>query len=573
MISRPPPPQDRPTRPSRQGVAALVVPPFAPTRWPSLGVHALAAAADRPVEIRYSSLRLAAELGPALAEALSRPPGHWLLGERLFARAAHGLPPLGGPLALDGGEAWLEETRLDAAGLLALEGGLPAWVEAEAEALAAYGLIGFSVSFEQLNAAIALARAVRRRAPQIPLWIGGAAASGEQGAALTAWFDAVFSGEAEGAFRDALGRWHRGEALPAGLILCDLPDVSALPAQDLRPWWAQVREALPEVAPESLWLAAETSRGCAWGRCAFCGLNGAIHAPRALSPQAARDRVAQTLAPFPTERLTLADNLLGRPTRRALLEGPGRLFAEVRPDLTLDEASAMAARGWEVQAGIEALSTPLLDLLGKGTRLRQVLQTLLAARETGLPLHWNLLYGIPGDTLPQWEAVLALLPLLRHLPPPASLSPIRLDRFAPYAQEPSRYGISALRTPAGWAAAFPPQLHPSAPWWEGEVPAASLAPALLERISGAIADWRGAWSRSRPTLQLQRVQGAWLLSDSRGRPPVALPMREDQARALLSDGAALLSWRLRQGYAVWADDRPLPLVTAAAGLRSLLQEP
>ena len=80
----------------------LIVPPFALSNRPSLGVHLLQACAGKAgfrVAVWYGNLSLAARLGVPAYQAVCEAPFHLLLGERLFSAAAYGRPPLGGDQA------------------------------------------------------------------------------------------------------------------------------------------------------------------------------------------------------------------------------------------------------------------------------------------------------------------------------------------------------------------------------------------------------------------------------------------------------------------------------------------
>ena len=63
-------------------------------------------------------------------------------------------------------------------------------------------------------------------------------------------------------------------------------------------------------------------------------------------------------------------------------------------------------------------------------------QLLKWCREYGIAVDWNLLYGFPGETDADYEAITAMLPRIRHLQLPGACGPIRLDRFSPYFVRP-----------------------------------------------------------------------------------------------------------------------------------------
>ena len=82
----------------RKPVALLVVPPFFELRYPCIGVHVLqacAAAAGFRVPVLYANVLFASYIGAARYQTIAQAPLGTFLGERLFARAAYGVAPLG----------------------------------------------------------------------------------------------------------------------------------------------------------------------------------------------------------------------------------------------------------------------------------------------------------------------------------------------------------------------------------------------------------------------------------------------------------------------------------------------
>src|SRR5437588_757505 len=78
--------------------ALIIVPPFFELRYPSLGAHVLqacAAAAGFRVRVFYANLLFALHVGVSTYTSMAKAPSGTFLGERLFARAAYGVPPLG----------------------------------------------------------------------------------------------------------------------------------------------------------------------------------------------------------------------------------------------------------------------------------------------------------------------------------------------------------------------------------------------------------------------------------------------------------------------------------------------
>src|SRR5262245_37163958 len=125
--------------------ALILVPPFFELRYPSLGAHVLQAcarAAGFRVHAFYANLLFASHIGLSRYTTLAQAPLGTFLGERIFARAAYGVPPLGAqenmfnleriygidlaPAIYQDGLQYTEAYRLE---VLRTEAQVPAWVE------------------------------------------------------------------------------------------------------------------------------------------------------------------------------------------------------------------------------------------------------------------------------------------------------------------------------------------------------------------------------------------------------------------------------------------------------------
>jgi hypothetical protein len=105
--------------------------------------------------------------------------------------------------------------------------------------------------------------------------------------------------------------------------------------------------------------------------------------------------------------------------------------------------------------GIETFVTRLLKAAGKGATAMQNLQTLKWFSESGIEVKWNLLYGFPGEDPADYVALAGLLPSLYHLAPPLAVGRVRMDRFAPYFEDPAAYGMTNPRPNRAFACVYP----------------------------------------------------------------------------------------------------------------------
>ena len=480
--------------------ALILVPPFAGIRTPSLAAHLLQASARRAgfaVGVLYANMAFAAQADRDDYDALCEG-NRELLGERVFAAAAYGLPPFGldgarfierGEVAGPGGQGvW----RVPFNRLERLEALACAWIDRTASSIARLDcrVVGFSSSYDQISASIAIANAIKARRPDIVILMGGANCRGVQAdgiASLSPHVDVVVRGEGEAAFVTLLQRLRRGE-LPAGRVVDGVPcrDLNDLPLPDYRDFFTQASLFLPDLDPRSLILPYDCARGCWWGRgrpCAFCGFDARRVPFREKSADVFLRDVGELEARYPSRWLTIAAPVVPRSygdtvvPRLARQPGGLAILWVARAPISLGHALDLRRAGVAfVTFGIESLSTRLLEIMGKGTTAADNITALRHCRIAQLGAFYNLLFGIPGDTIVDYDRMAALIPLLRHLPPPDPPKPIEIFRFSPYFETPDRYGIANLRPSRPYPTAFPStaNVEQLAFRWDADYPSESI---------------------------------------------------------------------------------------------------
>ncbi len=607
----------------------LVVPPLAHLTWPSLGVHVLQACARGAgfeARVLYANVIYGSRVGPLFYADLANAPTDWLLGERLFARAAFRCAPFGrsteafhaavaahGEVADQTAERYLDhlsdatgevyarvDTRYPRDALDRAEAEALALIDALAQAIAAkgYRVVGASTTFDQTAASLALLERVKSLAPSTVTVLGGANCEGPMADALAALapaVDHVFAGESEAvfvAFLEAL----RDGGPPAPRVIRGAPcqDLDALPNQRFHDYFEQVAAWLPEIGDTPLWLSYETSRGCWWGQkshCTFCGLNGSGMGFREKSPEKVLDELGAILAESPTRRVAMTDNIMPHRYHTTLVPKlpaalPGlHIFYEQKANLTLPQVKALWDAGaGTIQPGIEALDTALLQLVRKGVRARQNVALLRYARSVGMAVKWNLLWGFPGDDAESYQRTLALSTLIPHLCPPNALTHLSIDRFSPYFEAPETWGITDLRPLPAYADVYPEHadLHGLAYHFQGVYRSGSdEAGPLMAELNRVIWRWRAAWEgdpRQRPALHVHPAgPGRYTLIDTRGLGgPQHLFLDRAQAEAVLVGGprdrVARAEWAIRNRFAADLDGWCVALATAPYALLAALEQ-
>ena len=170
---------------------------------------------------------------------------------------------------------------------------------------------------------------------------------------------------------------------------------------------------------------------------------------RSKSAERALDELRTLSARHPGRHVQVVDNILDMRYFRDLIPALAEestdlhLFFEVKANLRKDQLLALWNAGIRViQPGIESLSSPVLRLMRKGITGIQNVQLLKWCKELGIRPSWNLIWGFPGESPSDYEAMARLMPQLVHLPPPTAASPLRLDRFSPLFEQAPESGIT-----------------------------------------------------------------------------------------------------------------------------------
>lgn len=466
----------------------LVNMPYGAPERPALGLSLLKpvlAAAGFPCEVRYLNLSFADLLGLDRYRFISAGlPYTAFAGDWTFAHLLYGTSPRSG-------EAYLDEVLRNAWFRTEEEIGTVREVRTMAgvfleHCLAAipwrdYGVVGFTSTFEQNIASLALARRVKRLSPGTAIVFGGANWEGEMGLELHRRFrfvDYACRGEAEeslprlvdrifsGAKVDDIpGIVHRsgGESRSTGPPSI-VRDMDTLPFPDYRDYFHHIERSAAgsEIAPTLLF---ESSRGCWWGEkkhCTFCGLNGGRLSFRSKSAGRVQSELEHLLEAWGLELVEFVDNILDMKYFRELLPAlsksrrPVQIFCEVKANLGRSHIEQLRDAGVNrIQPGIESLNDHVLSLMRKGTTALRNIQMLKWCAEYGIGADWNLLYGFPGETEEDYREMLGLLPAIRFLGPPAAWGPVRLDRFSPFHESPESFGIRNIRPMAPYRHLYP----------------------------------------------------------------------------------------------------------------------
>lgn len=547
---------------------ALVCLPFASHCRPSIQLGLLKAIADtagHQATTFHFNLDFAAQLGPELYEALSQHRGVQL-GEWLFSKAAFAgdAPPgaflhdftvaeqIGDDLRARGALApeleapgavldQLARIRLDTA---------PRFIDALADAVpwADFQVVGFTSTFQQNVASLALAKAIKARHPETILLFGGANFEGEMGLELTRAFDCVdyaISGEADNAFPAFLQALDAGTdpARVPGVVCCQnglariqpqralLRELDQLPTPDYDEFFERAERLglLAQAARRAVDLPFESARGCWWGEkhhCTFCGLNAMSMTFRTKSKDRILNELRDLTVKYRSFQFQVVDNILDMKLLNPLFEqlvedrADYELFYEIKSNLSREQIRLLAVGGLtRLQPGIEALNTRILQFMRKGVTAIQNVNTLRWATYYGIGVSWNLLSGFPGETVGDYEQQLQLLTRIGHLPPPGGTGRIWMERFSPIYVDREAFPARFIKPEKSYAYVYPARvdLERAAYFFdyelEGTLP--ETEPVLKQTLA-AVEAWQEAWrGPNRPTLTFRSAPGFTQIDDLR----------------------------------------------------------
>ena len=506
----------------------LAVMPFADVSRPALGVSLLKAAAELDgfaTHVAYLNFGLSERLGQPLYDSIaSNYPSDALVGEWFFAADVFGGSI---PSEHDYVETFLSRyappESVDA--IRAARATVGAYLDEVTARIAALApkVVGFTSTFHQTCASLAVARRLKALEAAPVVVFGGANCEGEMGLQLLRsfpWIDYVCSGESDESFTGLLRHLLRGgpgdvpgvadRQRPGVLVPADpIEHMDRLPRPDFDDYFEQKDRSNVETLARV--VVVETARGCWWGarrHCTFCGLNGQTMAFRSKSPERAYQEIVALCERYGTANVSCVDNILDPGyidtlfPRLAASDLDFDLFYEVKANLHYDQLVKLRAAGVRhIQPGIESLSDEVLRLMRKGVTGFQNLQLLRWCEELGIQCSWNILAGFPGETAEEYAWMAETIPYLEHLRPPCSCCAIRLDRFSPLYDRPAESGISRMRPARAYFYVYPltrRELTRLAYFFDFDYADEREVERYLDPVTAAVGRWLMAWNSPDP---------------------------------------------------------------------------
>lgn len=272
-------------------------------------------------------------------------------------------------------------------------------------------LVGFSVYVWNRALCREIADELRRRLPGITIFAGGPEATADPGGVLAgASFDFLISGEGEAPFAAVCTHLSEGgdvSGIP-GVATRTASGVSltpAMPPADLdaipSPWLNGILDA--GVYPGILW---QLSRGCGFA-CDFCFDSRDRHGVRRFS----LERIEAELRHFANRGVSqvfVLDSTFNQDQRRA--KSILRMIRKIAPRIHFhfevrsefidrELAELFAGITCSLQIGLQSADPQVLKGVGRMFRRDDFVSRTMLLNESGAVFGFDLMYGLPGDTL------------------------------------------------------------------------------------------------------------------------------------------------------------------------------
>ncbi len=413
-----------------------------------------------------------------------------------------------------------------------------------------YGMVGFSVVFQQMAASLALAKAIRVAHPAVPILFGGATFEddiasetlkrnpavdivhcGDADLSLPELVRRIYSGASLRGLRGVM--WRDGEGIAYEGRAPNLEDLDQTPVPDFDEYFRlrtttgyDRHEGTSEVM-----LPIETARGCWYGmknHCTFCGLNRAGMDFRRKNPAQVLEMLKVLSRRYGTRYFNAIDNIMA-PAYVSRLFGELadhhtdlRLHYEIRPTINRSQLSQLRKGGLvSVQPGVESFSTHVLDLMKKSTTGVKNVELVKWTTYYGMANLYNILFGFPGETAEDYLGQAGVIRRIMHLQPPYAMAVARPDRGSPMFEQPDHHSITVLRPSACYRYIYPPEynLRRAAYFFEHEV-GVDLPAAAIDECRALVNEWRRRWNDGdRPYLRSVKSWDSVSIHDGRGRVP------------------------------------------------------
>jgi len=424
-----------------------------------------------------------------------------------------------------------------------------------------FGLIGFSVVFQQTLASVAMASALKKRYPHIPIMMGGATFEDDIAEEIMKGcpqVDYIHCGDADETLPKVIRRVYSGESMKGmpgimwredGRVVYNgrapnLADMNKTPVPDFDEYFYARKQGQYEYydKAQGVLLPIETARGCWWGvknHCTFCGLNRAGMEFRSKRVENVIEQLDELSRRYGILDFNAIDNII-EPEYIDKLFGQLseantdiRLHYEVRPSLSRVQLKHMRKGGlFSIQPGVESFSTHILKLMKKHTTGVRNLELIKWSTYYGINNLYNILLRFPGETAADYRAQCDVISKIHHFQAPWAIAKARADRGSPMYTDPESQSISRLVPSACYDYLYPKDrfdLNRVSYYFEHQM-GNTLADQEYDEIFQAVDVWQHRWKqRPRPYLRYRKAWATISIEDGRNCSPRVTKYADDYA--------------------------------------------
>jgi ribosomal peptide maturation radical SAM protein 1 len=410
-----------------------------------------------------------------------------------------------------------------------------------------FGLVGFTVVFQQLLGSMALARALKQRYPDLPIIMGGASLEDDIADEIMKGcpqIDYVHCGDAEISFPQMVERLYSGQGMEgllgimwrdsAGNICYDgrapnLMDMNRTPLPDFDEYfYARKASGYEESGyAQELLIPIEAARGCWWGEknhCTFCGLNRSGMEFRAKDPENVLDQLEALARRYGQFYFNAIDNIMAPEYIEKLF---GKLAAansdicihyEIRPNFSRKQLGKLRRSGlFSVQAGVESLSTNILKIMRKHSTGMRNVELIKWCTYYGINSLYNILCRFPGETEEDYRVQSEVAARIVHFQPPYAIVKARADRGSPMYTEPDSQLVSNLVPAKCYEYIFPESfnLRRISYYFDHQM-GNTVNDDVYDELFGRVGAWQAMWQQpDRPYLKYRKSLSTVTIFDGR----------------------------------------------------------
>lgn len=343
-----------------------------------------------------------------------------------------------------------------------------------------YALIAFTTSLVQTVFSILVSRLVKENRPGVKICMGGASLIDDM-----AWnllrsepsIDVIVEGEGETTFTSLIDALKTGGDLKniEGLYYRTADetlvstnkrplnnDLQSLPIPEVDDYF---KFSLPNSKEYKLYpkICIEASRGCFWGECSFCNLNGQWRKTyRDKDDEQIIKELEQLSEKYSIHQFVFCDSNVSN--KRSLFRKIAALnkdfffYAEVSGHCSYEQLKEMRQAGVKnIQIGIEAFSQTLLTEMNKGISVMRNVELLQWCAELEIELYYNVIRGFPTETKKEIDQTLETMNFVKYFQPPL-LCPYYLSYRSTVYENQSAYNVKSYKLPPSIQNAYPEQV-------------------------------------------------------------------------------------------------------------------